>query len=104
MQAQSFRTPAYSEGSLFGGGFALSYNGRTATDVRSELGARFDRAMLVWPDTLSLSVAGSVLGRWIIWVSDPTLAAVFQALPGASFVVNGVVREGFGRSPRWAPS
>ena len=23
------------------------------------------------------------------WVSDPTLAAVFQALPGASFIVNG---------------
>jgi uncharacterized protein with beta-barrel porin domain len=23
------------------------------------------------------------------WVSDPALAAVFQALPGASFVVNG---------------
>src|SRR5215469_4702012 len=23
------------------------------------------------------------------WISDPTLAAVFQALPGASFLVNG---------------
>jgi uncharacterized protein with beta-barrel porin domain len=23
------------------------------------------------------------------WVSDPTLAALFQTLPGASFVVNG---------------
>jgi uncharacterized protein with beta-barrel porin domain len=23
------------------------------------------------------------------WVSDPTLASVFQALPGASFIVNG---------------
>ena len=23
------------------------------------------------------------------WVSDPTLAAVFQTLPGASFIVNG---------------
>jgi uncharacterized protein with beta-barrel porin domain len=23
------------------------------------------------------------------WISDPTLTAVFQALPGASFVVNG---------------
>jgi uncharacterized protein with beta-barrel porin domain len=23
------------------------------------------------------------------WVSDPTLAAVFQVLPGASFIVNG---------------
>jgi uncharacterized protein with beta-barrel porin domain len=25
------------------------------------------------------------------WVSDPTLAAVFQTLPGASFIVNGAV-------------
>jgi uncharacterized protein with beta-barrel porin domain len=25
------------------------------------------------------------------WVSDPSLAAVFQALPGASFIVNGAV-------------
>jgi uncharacterized protein with beta-barrel porin domain len=25
------------------------------------------------------------------WVSDPTLAALFQTLPGASFVVNGAV-------------
>jgi uncharacterized protein with beta-barrel porin domain len=23
------------------------------------------------------------------WISDPSLAAVFQALPGASFIVNG---------------
>jgi uncharacterized protein with beta-barrel porin domain len=23
------------------------------------------------------------------WVSDPSLAAVFQALPGSSFIVNG---------------
>jgi uncharacterized protein with beta-barrel porin domain len=23
------------------------------------------------------------------WISDPTLAALFQTLPGASFVVNG---------------
>jgi uncharacterized protein with beta-barrel porin domain len=25
------------------------------------------------------------------WVSDPTLAAVFQTLPGASFIVNGAL-------------
>lgn len=25
------------------------------------------------------------------WVSDPTLTPLFQALPGASFVVNGAV-------------
>ena len=25
------------------------------------------------------------------WVSDPTLAAAFQTLPGASFIVNGAI-------------
>ena len=43
LQAQSFRTPSYNETDVTGGGFALSYNGHTATDTRSELGARFDR-------------------------------------------------------------
>src|SRR4051794_36208162 len=40
--AQSFRTPNYSETDVTAGGFGLSYNARTATDTRSELGARFD--------------------------------------------------------------
>ena len=42
VQAQSFRTPGYSETDVTGGGFGLTYNSRTATDTRSELGARFD--------------------------------------------------------------
>ena len=32
------------------GGFALSYNSRTGTDTRSELGARFDHAAWVTSD------------------------------------------------------
>jgi uncharacterized protein with beta-barrel porin domain len=88
LQAQSFHTPSYSETDLTGGGFALAYNAMSATDTRSELGARFDdltmfnamplilRARLAWAHD---------------WVSNPTLGAVFQALPGASFTVNGAV-------------
>lgn len=49
IQAQSFHTPRYNESDLTGGGFALSYNARTATDTRSELGARFDRLLLLDP-------------------------------------------------------
>ncbi|HKA80054.1 MAG TPA: autotransporter domain-containing protein, partial [Xanthobacteraceae bacterium] len=41
IQWQNFRTPSYSEADLNGGGFALAFNGRTGTDTRSELGARF---------------------------------------------------------------
>jgi autotransporter-associated beta strand protein/T5SS/PEP-CTERM-associated repeat protein len=87
VQAQNFRTPAYSEADLNAGGFGLAYNSRSATDTRSELGGRFDRRLLLNPEaalTLRTRVA------WAHdWVSDPTLAAVFQALPGASFLVNG---------------
>ncbi|WP_167561349.1 autotransporter outer membrane beta-barrel domain-containing protein, partial [Bradyrhizobium sp. AS23.2] len=87
LQAQSFRTPTYSETDLTGGGFGLTYQGRSATDTRSELGARFDQMALVDPDAVII-----VRGRlaWAHdWISDPTLAAAFQALPGASFLVNG---------------
>jgi autotransporter-associated beta strand protein len=87
IQSQTFRTPSYSEADLTAGGFALGYNGRTATDTRSELGGRFDRLLLLNPEA-ALTLRARV--AWAHdWVSDPTLAAVFQALPGASFLVNG---------------
>ncbi len=47
VQAQNFHTPTYSETDVTGGGFGLTYNARNATDTRSELGARFDKLMLV---------------------------------------------------------
>ena len=87
IQAQSFRTPSYSETDTAGSGFALSYDGRTGTDTRSELGARFDRLIALYPGA-ALSLRGRL--AWAHdWVSDPTLAAAFQTLPGASFIVNG---------------
>jgi outer membrane autotransporter protein len=89
IQAQSFRTPSYSETDTNGGGFALSFNGRTATDTRSELGARFDR-LLAFDPTAVLALRARL--AWAHdWVSDPSLAAVFQTLPGSSFIVNGAV-------------
>ena len=84
---KSFRTPTYNETDVNGGGFALGYNGRTATDTRSELGARFDRLLALNPNA-ALALRARL--AWAHdWVSDPTLAAIFQALPGASFIVNG---------------
>ena len=86
LQAQDFNTPAYSETDVTGGGFGLTYAAMNATDVRSELGARFDDPMLLYGKPLIL------FGRvaWAHdWVSNPALGAVFQALPGASFTVNG---------------
>jgi autotransporter-associated beta strand protein len=87
IQAQNFRTPSYGETDVNGGGFALFYNSRTATDTRSELGARFDRLVAFNPGAL-LALRARL--AWAHdWISDPTLAALFQTLPGASFVVNG---------------
>src|SRR4029079_15048876 len=45
IQAQSFHTPGYSEIGTIPNGFALAFGSRDATDTRSELGARFDRAL-----------------------------------------------------------
>jgi outer membrane autotransporter protein len=89
LQAQSFRTPTYSELDVIAGGFGLTYNSRTATDTRSELGARFD---YVVPFTVYQNAVLILRGKlaWAHdWISDPSLAAVFQALPGAGFIVNG---------------
>jgi outer membrane autotransporter protein len=87
VQAQNFHTPSYSEVDLTSGGFALGFNSRNATDTRSELGGRFDRLLLLNPEA-ALTLRARV--AWAHdWVSDPSLLPVFQALPGASFIVNG---------------
>jgi outer membrane autotransporter protein len=86
LQAQDFHTPAYSETDVTGGGFGLSYNAMNATDIRSELGARFDDPTVIGglPLLLRARVA------WAHdWVTDPALSAAFETLPGTSFVVNG---------------
>jgi autotransporter-associated beta strand protein len=86
MQTQLFHTPGYSETDLTGGGFGLTYNSVTATDTRFEAGARFDDLTAL--NAMPLMLRGRV--AWAHdWVSNPALGAMFQALPGASFVVNG---------------
>ena len=87
VQAQNFHTPTYSETDYSGGSFGLTYDARNATDTRSELGTRFDRGILVnWNAVIALR------GRlaWAHdWISDPNVMPTFQALPGASFIVQG---------------
>lgn len=90
LQAQSFRTPTYAEVDLTRGGFGLAFNGRTATDTRSEMGARFDHVAPITP-TAVVTLRGRL--AWAHdWITDPSLTAVFQALPGASFIVNGTAQ------------
>ena len=86
VQAQSFHTPSYSETDLSGGGLGLSFNARNESDTRSELGTRFADMTAVNGMPLILRAR---LAWAHDWVGNPALNAVFQALPGASFVVNG---------------
>jgi outer membrane autotransporter protein len=88
VQAQSFRTPSYGEIATSGSNqFALTYNGRTATAVRGELGVRTDKTFAV--------ADGSQINLFakLAWahdeISDPNLNVSFIGLPTASFAVNG---------------
>jgi autotransporter-associated beta strand protein len=86
-QVTNFNLPNYSEASLNGGGlFALNYASQSLTDTRSELGLRTDKSYAMQNGVLTLR------GR-AAWAHDynPSRAvtALFQTLPGTSFVVNG---------------
>lgn len=87
-QAQSFRTPAYAETGLVGaGGFALAYAARTSTQIRSELGSRFDSRFMLDGGTEFI-----LRGRaaWLHDFSDRITAATsFQVLPGTELTVIG---------------
>ena len=86
-QFTTFGLPAYAESVLSGtGAFALAYAARSVTDSRSEIGIRTDKSFALTNAVLTLR------GRFA-WAHDfdpdRAAAATFQALPGASFVVNG---------------
>lgn len=86
LQSQWFHTGSFNETDPTGGGFGLAFNAMNANDTRSELGAHFDDLTTLggMPVQLRARVA------WAHdWVTNPTLGAVFQALPGAAFTVNG---------------
>jgi outer membrane autotransporter protein len=82
LQAQDFHTPSYSETDLTGGGFGLSYAAMNATDVRTELGGRFDSPTLLAGRPL-------ILRARLAWAHDFVTNPAFQTLPGSNFIVNG---------------
>jgi autotransporter-associated beta strand protein len=86
-QFVTFDLPAYAEQAIAGANtFALSYTSKSMTDTRSELGIRTDKSFAMQNGILTLR------GR-AAWAHDfnpdRNIAATFQTLPGASFVVNG---------------
>jgi len=88
IQVQSFQTPTYGEIATAGSSqFALTYDGRTATAVRGELGERADRTFAI-DNGAQLHLFGK-LAYAHDEISDPTLNVSFIGLPIASFAVNG---------------
>jgi Autotransporter beta-domain len=86
----TFDLPAYAESVVSGAAnIALAYSARSVTDSRSELGVRSDKSFAILNGVLTLR------GRFD-WAHDfepnRAIAATFQALPGASFVVNGAAQ------------
>ena len=89
-QFTTYQLPAYGEQALVGTNtFAINYAAKDVTELRSDLGVRTDRSFALPNAVLSLR------GR-AAWAHDfdtaRNVTALFQALPGASFVVNGAAQ------------
>ncbi|WP_342722181.1 autotransporter domain-containing protein [Bradyrhizobium sp. B097] len=89
-QFTTFQLPGYAEQAIVGANtFALAYNAKSVTDSRSELGLRADKSF-------ALSNAVLTLRGRAAWAHDfnpdRSIAATFQTLPGASFVVSGAAQ------------
>jgi len=89
-QVTAFVLPTYAETALAGAStFALDYNSKSVTDTRSELGLRTDKSYAMEAGILTLRSRTA----WAYdFNPDRSIAATFQALPGASFVVNGAAQ------------
>jgi len=86
-QAISYRMPNDREqGNGTVDSFALGYAGYSVTSTRSELGVRLDRALL--PDDALLTLRGRLAWAHNFDTSRDA-AALFTALPGTGFIVNG---------------
>ncbi|QUS39266.1 autotransporter domain-containing protein [Tardiphaga alba] len=85
-QVTALDLPAYAEQAAGASLFTLDYAAKTAISTRTELGLRGDKSFAMQDAILTLR------GR-AAWAHDfnrdRSVAAAFQSLPGASFVVNG---------------
>jgi uncharacterized protein with beta-barrel porin domain len=89
-QFTTFDLPSYAESVISGApNFALNYAAQSVTDSRSELGVRTDKSYAM-PNGIF------IVRTRFAWAHDfdpdRSVAATFQALPGASFVVNGAAQ------------
>ena len=90
-QFTTFDLPAYAEGVVSGvNTFTLAYGAKSVTAQRGEIGVRTDKS---W----AMPIAILTLRGRLAWAydanTDRNIAATFQTLPGASFVVNGAAQS-----------
>lgn len=87
VQTTTLFMPSYGETATSGTGvFALSYGSRDVTATRGELGARFDRTVMLGGRPVALKAKAA----WAHdWNTERLATATFQQLPGATFTVNG---------------
>ena len=86
-QAQRLYLPAYSEVAPAGSPFALTYNAQNFATTRSELGAWFDKTVLVTD-----AYAATLFARaaWAHdWRNDRALSTNFLTLPTPAFIIDG---------------
>jgi uncharacterized protein with beta-barrel porin domain len=91
VRGQAFMTPAYSERTVAGvSTFALDYEERTATSLRTELGAGAEWSIPF--DTGSLSLRAR--GAWgYDHDADNAVDAAFQSIAGSNFTVEGAAPD-----------
>jgi len=86
-QAQRLYLPAYSEVAPAGSPFALTYNAQNFATTRSELGAWFDKTVLVTD-----AYAATLFARaaWAHdWRNDRALSTNLLTLPTPAFIIDG---------------
>jgi outer membrane autotransporter protein len=88
VQAQSFHTPNFSEGSSSGSTlYALNYASHTGSVTRAELGSWLSNNYLLAGDAVAVLFGR---GAWAHdWQNSLQASPAFLTLPTASFVVNG---------------
>jgi uncharacterized protein with beta-barrel porin domain len=89
VQVTAVSLPGYAETANPASAFGLNYAGKDVTATRSEFGLRTDKAFAVGDGVVTLRSRGAWAHNFN---PDRSVTATFQALPGASFVVNGAAQ------------
>ena len=88
-QVTSVSLPGYAEKAVATNTFGLNYAAKDATATRSELGLRTDKSFALSDGVLTLRSRAAWAHNFD---GNRSVTATFQALPGASFVVNSAAQ------------